>query len=206
MMVLHSQQKGQALIDQYVNLADSTAEHTIKFINRNLKALGDQFVNNSIWIAYNAKGISLMYRDDHKRDAVQPEEEKYLSENLNKAAVLFDKALTFSPNNWAVKCNVGSVNMRLGHLYIKLNNLAKAKTYFSNATEVLTEVVEKIRINYDFAFYEMGRIERFQQNSALALAYFEKAKIAGGANKNVSEERIDKNIVLAEGNAITFIV
>jgi tetratricopeptide (TPR) repeat protein len=206
MMVLHSQQKGQTIRDQYVALADSTAENTIKFIYSNQKALGAQFVNNAIWIAYNAEGISLMYRDDHKRDAVQPEEEQYFSENLNKAAALFDQALTFSPNNWAVKCNVGSVNMRLGHLYIKLNDIAKAKTYFIKATAILTEVVEKVRINYDFAFYEMGRIERFQQNKTKALAYFEKAITAGGANKNVDEERINKNITLTEGNLITFIV
>jgi len=206
MMVLHSQQKGQAIIDQYVSFADSTAENTIKFINSNQKVLGDEFVNNSIWIAYNAQGISLMYRDDHKRDAVQPEEEQCFLENLNKAAELFDQALTFSPKNWAVKCNVGSVNMRLGHLYIKLNNTVKAKTYFLKATEVLTEVVEKIRINYDFAFYEMGRIERFQQNKTEALAYFKQAIAAGGVNKNVNEERVNKNIKLTEGNLITFIV
>ncbi|RNL53140.1 tetratricopeptide repeat protein [Pedobacter jejuensis] len=205
MMVLHAQKHGEEKVLKYFNLTVSSATEAIKFIEKHKHDFDKSFFNNAIWIAYNAEGIGLMFLDDLKLDPLTGKNEK-IKENLTSAVARFKKGMGYSSPNWALTCNRASANMRLGHLYKKEGKPEKSAEYFGKAIELLNEVINHQRPNYDFALYELGRIYRFQSDMEKAITLFERAKIAGGDNPNISKEILDQNIERARSGHTDFII
>jgi tetratricopeptide (TPR) repeat protein len=84
--------------------------------------------------------------------------------------------------------------MRLGYTYKAQGSVADAKKEFEKARQYLRDVIDRIRPNYGFALYEIGRVYRLECNFNEALRWFDKAKMIPEKDRNVSDRSIAKQI------------
>lgn len=203
MMVHHEQKKYVNDVEKYATMASTAADESLKIITKN-SAFETTVVNQVKWVAYNAKGVSLMFQDDAMRDRIDTNNQYIYRKRLVKAFSLIKKATEYSPKNWALKCNEGSILMRLGHLYEMIGQREDAVVMFKRAESALQQVLQNLNPNYDFAFYEIGRIYRFLKDKDQAISYFNKAIDAGGSNASIRQETIEWNIRQAKSESILF--
>ncbi|HEY0395444.1 MAG TPA: tetratricopeptide repeat protein [Candidatus Elarobacter sp.] len=130
----------------------------------------------------NALGMSEMYRVDHDRTGAL--------QRLKAALKHLEAADRASPNDWANTCDLGSVHMRFG---IVTGN----EHEFDEARRWLQHVVKKLRPEYGFALYEIGRTYRLQGNFADAVLWFDRALAVAQRYRDVSDKRVQREISLA---------
>src|ERR1700730_10342977 len=140
--------------------------------------------NELTWRVDNALGCANMFRSD------------YLSKShttsthiLDTAVGRFEAADRLAPDNWAVVSNLGSAWMRLGY-WRRVEERApesSSKEAFEKGERYLIRVVEDLRKDYGFAYYELGRLHRLQLNFELAIKFFEKALEIPVTDRNVSD-------------------
>jgi tetratricopeptide (TPR) repeat protein len=120
------------------------------------------------WTAHNARGMAYMYHTDY---LPTPADTKYWSDErvrvLQNAIAELDEAERLSPRNWANYCDMASARMRLA-FYQQSNAL------FAEARTLLTTVVERLRPDYGFAWYEIGRVLRLSGDFGTAAGHFER--------------------------------
>ena len=207
MMVLHAVNMGDMvqvgqLRDDVLQRADKTLVEVGKLENR--RELGEDLVKEVSWIAYNAKGIALMFQDDNARDSMQPGKSDVYRENLEQALNMFRKGQEFAPDHWALACNVASAEMRMGYWSIRNNDAAKAADCFTSAITGLQKVIDVLKPGYDFAYYEIGRVYRLWSKFNEASTFLNKAKSISGYNKSVGNKTIDMQLEKADRRDATW--
>jgi tetratricopeptide (TPR) repeat protein len=89
----------------------------------------------------------------------------------------------YCPSDWAIHCDIGSAWMRLGYWQESDSSMGRARIY-------LEKVVEYLRQNYGFAFYELGRTYRLRGEFAEATDYFDRALAIPYEHRGVSDRRL----------------
>jgi tetratricopeptide (TPR) repeat protein len=110
-------------------------------------------------------------KENHKRHELLREAIRYLEE-----------ADVYLPNDWANTCDIASAHFRLAVVTRELGG--DADTEFTKAIELLQKVIDDLRPDYGFAFYEMGRIYRVWKR-------FEDAKVYFGKSMDIPHEYRD---------------
>jgi tetratricopeptide (TPR) repeat protein len=205
MMVLHSMRADdEEKMNSYAKAASAKANEAISNAESLARKFDKSFLNQPHWIANNAIGVSLMFRDDNIRDGIHEENHLQYKERQEQAIQYFDKASRYSSDNWALECNQASARMRLGHMFMRLGQSDVARKYFDKAEAFLKDVITRLRPNYDFALYELGRIHRFQKNKTEAIAYFNRALSSGTENRNIKDSTLRREKLAAEEEDIHF--
>lgn len=160
------------------------------------------------WITYNAMGLAFMYVSDTVRYPDKPQKgksipEKYLDE-LQKAREYFEIADKINPGHWAILSNFGSLDQRttvLEYYYEKVEKWGQTL----NRTIANFDKVLRIRPDYDFAYYEMGKVHRMTRRFKQAIKYFNQALEAHQkGNVNVLKSSIEKQIELCKQEYVKF--
>jgi tetratricopeptide (TPR) repeat protein len=124
--------------------------------------------SEAAWTAHNAKGMALMYHSDYlPQPVVGTEWEAQRVRMLQEAVAELDEADRLSPRNWANYCDMASARMRLAFY-------RRSQPLFTEALSLLTTVVEQLRPDYGFAWYEMGRVLRLRRDFETARGHFER--------------------------------
>lgn len=201
----------------YADKAEEEAKKALNDIRTNLICKFPNFFSfisfkpierETFWIAYNARGLAAMYRSDDFSDfnkGTRSYEEKM--KDLEQAENYFKTALRYSPNNWAIYCNLGSTHMRRG--YWMKQEQGKSLPFsdeFDKARKSLLDVTERIKPNYGFALYEIGRTYRLQGEWSEAINRFEQALDIEESSRNVSTKRVERELSLAEKKDDTFLL
>ena len=105
----------------------------------------------------NACGMAHMYYTDYMCKG----QENCINEFLQKSQSFLLSAESIMPNDWANTCDLGSLNMRLALIQKDEN---QKNNYFDKGIENLNKVVNYLRPNYGFAFYELGQLYRLSGN------------------------------------------
>src|SRR5262249_23688036 len=155
------------------------------------------------WRIYNTRGLALMFGSDYEPDLVMQlaEMAHVNSQRINQSRLKllfeahkhFQRADQASPCNWAIRCNLGSVNMRIAY-WLREKGEERFIEHFKVAAKYLEEVFGEIRPNYAFAAYELGRLERLRGNYASALEWLELSKQTPAPERDVSDRTIDPQI------------
>jgi tetratricopeptide (TPR) repeat protein len=140
------------------------------------------------WRVLNGRGVGFMFASDLQKDPSNRRRQ------VQEALKDFQNADERSPDNWEIVCNLGSIHMRLGYTYKAQGSVAVAKKEFEKARQYLRDVIDRIRPNYGFALYEIGRAYRLECNFNEALRWFDKAKMIPEKDRNVSDRSIAKQI------------
>ncbi|SRR5258708_8286489 len=140
------------------------------------------------WRVLNGRGVGFMFASDVQRDPANRRRQ------LQEALKDFREADDRSPDNWEIVCNLGSVHMRLGYTHKTQGSEGDAKKEFERARRYIRDVIDRIRPNYGFALYEMGRIYRVEGEFTEALRWFDKAKMIPEKDRNVRDQTIAKQI------------
>ena len=131
----------------------------------------------------NAAGMALMYHTDYSDET---REDKI--EGLQRALAYLQKSDKIAPNDWANTCDLGSVHMRLGYHTEDKN---QKDNYFKMAIDYLNNVLNVLRPDYGFAWYELGRIFRMQGNFEDSMENFNKALSIDVQYRDVDNETIN---------------
>jgi tetratricopeptide (TPR) repeat protein len=159
------------------------AKHAIALLNEpQAKELDSQLCSQLRAMADNALGMSEMYLSDYD----EAERSKRLESALKH---LLDAERTM-PNDWANTCDLGSVHLRFGYA-----NDDPAE--FDEARRYLQHVLDELRPDYGFAFYEIGRTYRIQGQFKEALAWFERAEKVPKEYRDVSNDTLEEQMKLA---------
>jgi tetratricopeptide (TPR) repeat protein len=116
----------------------------------------------------NARGMCTMYWTDYNvKDSVERREQ------VEKAIGYFEEADKHLPDDWANNCDMGSAHLRLAVVIRESGGDPDAE--FRVAIDLFQKVIDELRPNYGFAFYEMGRIYRVWKRFDDAKLYFRKS-------------------------------
>jgi tetratricopeptide (TPR) repeat protein len=116
----------------------------------------------------NARGMCTMYWTDYNvKDAV--EKRKLIVEAIG----YLEEANKYLPGDWANTCDMASAHLRMGVVLRQLGTDFEPE--FQKALALLRNVIDDLRPNYGFAFYEMGRIYRVWKHIDEAKASFKKS-------------------------------
>jgi len=136
----------------------------------------------------NANGMSNMYYTDYVAHEA--------SIRGNHLKIALDSLLTAEehlPNDWANTCDLGSVELRLAVLARDIEKPdAKVDAHFSAGRDHLLRVIDKLRPNYGFAFYELGRLHRVWKKWDEADDFQEKALQVKLKYRDISDEGVEK--------------
>ncbi len=149
------------------------------------------------WITYNAMGLAFMYVSDTVRYPDKTIKGKNIpeeySEELQKAMDYFEEADNINPDHWAILSNKGSLNLRKAVLEFYYENELWEET-LNNTIDDFKKVL-MVRPDYDFAYYEMGKLHRMTKRYTKAIDYFNKAiEAQKNGNLNVPKSSIEKQI------------
>lgn len=140
------------------------------------------------WRALNGRGVAWMFSSDI---------EQALSARVTALELAlrdFVQATALSPENWEIVCNLGSSHMRLGSIMRISRRESESRSHFERAREFLVDVIERIRPDYGFALYELGRTYRLEGRYAEALVCFQKALYVPEDERNISSRSIEHEI------------
>lgn len=155
----------------------------------------------------NAVGLGYMLAADYCSSIAPPEgSEIPRATLLREARERFERADTFSPDNWAILCNLGSVWMRFCYWISTRARKDKDTAHESaeRSAHYLMRVIDKARPNYGFALYELGRLHRINGDFAVAEEWFGRAAAIPEADRNVSESSLDREIQRARNHSTVF--
>lgn len=188
MMVLHNSKEGNrqdAVTFSEKSRADS--ERLLESV-RSDKSLDQKTKSEIKWRTFNGRGVGQMFYSDCETDLSKRKKE------LQQALKDFEAADKLSPNNWEIVCNFGSVHMRLGDVEKLSGRESDAQQEFATARTYLQNVVSRIRPNYGFALYEIGRVYRLEKNFREASVWFEKALAIPDDERNISAKGVAAEI------------
>jgi tetratricopeptide (TPR) repeat protein len=140
------------------------------------------------WRVLNGRGVGFMFASDLQKDPGSRRRQ------LHEALKDFREADKRSRDNWEIVCNLGSVHMRLGYTYKVGGSTGDAKKEFDVAKCYIRDVMDRIRPNYGFALYELGRIYRVEGDFSEARRWLDKAKMIPEKDRNVSDKTIAKQV------------
>ncbi len=171
------------------------------------------------WRIENAIGVAYMFASDYCSSiAARDGTEIRRATILREAREHVEKADKFSPDNWAILCNLGSIWMRFACWIAKrarkeifqesaaqsekslLLTAGERKTDQSaqesaeQSEYYLKRVIDKIRPGYGFALYELGRLHRINGDFAVALDWFERSMAVPEAKRDVGQATLDREI------------
>lgn len=200
MMVLHTYRRDEREAQQYYEASLGECEAVLAVMNEGVEE--DPRARKEIeWRVYNARGVARMFRSDMS---------DFLEDSKKRESVLhfalndFREADGRSRNTWDIVCNFGSVHMRLGHTYKLAGKRNASEAAFGKALEYLETVLARLRPDYGFALYEMGRIYRLKEQYDNAVNYFEQAKAVPQPDRNVSDETLGRELERALRKDSTF--
>ena len=124
--------------------------------------------------------------------------------DLQQALKDFEAADKLSPNNWEIVCNFGSVHMRLGDVERLSGRERESHQEFATARRYLQDVVSRIRPNYGFGLYEIGRVYRLEKNFEEATVWFAKALAIPDDERNISAKSLAAEIEKARTGSDKF--
>ena len=116
----------------------------------------------------NARGMCTMYWTDYN-----VKENDKRRDLLQEAIRYLEEADKYIPGDWANTCDLGSAHFRLA--VVTRESGGAPDHEFKKALDLFQKVVDDLRPNYGFAFYEMGRICRVWHRFDDAKAYFGKS-------------------------------
>jgi tetratricopeptide (TPR) repeat protein len=140
------------------------------------------------WRLLNGRGVAMMFGSD-----LEKEPDKKIK-NLRAALRDFHDANKRSPGNWEIICNFASAHMRLGDARRIEGRAEEMQKELETAKHYLNDVLDRVRPDYGFARYEMGRVERLAGHFDEALQWFNKALKIPVKERNVGDGTIAKEI------------
>jgi tetratricopeptide (TPR) repeat protein len=140
------------------------------------------------WRLLNGRGVGMMFGSDLEKEA------RKKIQNLREALNDFRDADKLSPDNWEILCNFASAHMRIGSARQIGVHTEEAQKELETAKHYLNDVLNRVRPNYGFAQYEMGRIERLEGHFTEALLCFNTAMKIPEKERNISDRGIAKEI------------
>jgi tetratricopeptide (TPR) repeat protein len=172
---------------KYFNLSEQQSAEVVEVIE-NGEDLG-KVENDVKGLVYDAKAIAIMFHTD------------FYAENrinrLEKALAFLGDADKYRRKDWAIYCNFGSINMRLGYWrkfkVVEGSGNEYASKNFREAHRYLDEVINELRPGYGFALYEKGRAYRLEGDFTNAIECF-KESLAVPKNRDVSDRRLEFEI------------
>ncbi len=157
-----------------------------------VKALRDEKATNPRILATyeNAWGAANMYITDHVAKDVS-ERRSHLSE-ARKSLV---KAVDEMPKDWAITCNLGSLELRQGVLAKYCGNTkAEIEECYGKAERHLKRVKDELRPGYGFALYELGILYRVWEKWNLANECQNRVLKVLGRYRDVKVDRITREV------------
>jgi tetratricopeptide (TPR) repeat protein len=153
----------------------------------------------------NALGLGYMFAADYCSSIAPPEgSEIPRATLLREARERFERADTFSPDNWAILCNLGSIWMRFCYWISTRARKDTAHESTERSEHFLMRVIDKVRPNYGFALYELGRLHRINGDFAVAEEWFGRAAAIHEPKRNVSESSLNREIQRARNHSTVF--
>ena len=127
--------------------------------------------------------------------------QKVLMREIDKSRNYFASANKIDPENWAVLSNLGSLALRRTKLeYVRRGDWEK---YYNQTTSKFNSVLA-VRPNYDFAYYELGKLNRMVEKFEKAVAYFRKSIDAEVDGRNVPTKSKLNQIIKSEAKDSDF--
>lgn len=192
MMVLHtSRENDEAAASDFFAKAETESDALMRELERDT-SVNVKTKKEITWRVLNGRGVGVMFASDLKKDATRRRHQ------AQEALKDFQEADKRSPDNWEIVCNLGSIHMRLGYSYEKQGSEGHAEKEFEKGRQYLRSVIDRIRPNYGFALYEMGRIYRLEGQFGKALLWFDKAMMIPEKDRNVSDGSIARQIEKAK--------
>jgi tetratricopeptide (TPR) repeat protein len=151
---------------EQIDLANT--EKLPRFGFKRSKKLGSPLSVSIQGTLLNARGMCTMYWTDYNVRELNKR-----SDLLQDAIRYLEEADTYLPGDWANTCDLGSAHFRLAVVIRESGGAPDSE--FKKALDLFQEVIDDLRPNYGFAFYEMGRICRVWQRFDDAKAYFGKS-------------------------------
>jgi tetratricopeptide (TPR) repeat protein len=198
MMILHNNRAGdQSGSERSFSQVMSESKVLLDSIKSD-SGLDKKTRNEVRWRVLNGRGVGRMFRSDSEvnRDTKKA--------TLELAKSDFDEADRLSPNNWEIVCNLGSVHMRLGVVANLSNKPEIAAAEFAKANSYLRDVVNRIRPNYGFALWELGRVSRVSGHFGDAMVWLEKALLIPEEERNISFQSVRSEIEKARQGSDLF--
>jgi len=147
------------------------------------------------WRIENAVGLGYMFASDYYGSiVVQNGTVWHRPALVLEARKHFENADNASPKNWAILCNLGSIWMRTSYWSSHDNLEENSQESFERSKYFLERVVDKIRPNYGFALYELGRLHRINAKFAEALEWFKRSEDVPETKRDVSKSTLDREI------------
>lgn len=198
MMVLHSSKEGNRQdASSFTEKARDSSETLLENV-RSDESLDQKTKNEIKWRTLNGRGVGRMFYSDGESDSRKRKNE------LQQALEDFESADKLSPNNWEIVCNFGSVHMRLGGVEKLSGRDDASRQEFASARRYLQSVFVRIRPNYGFALYEMGRVCRLEGNFQEAITWFQKALAISDDERNISTKSLENEIAKARSGSDKF--
>jgi len=135
-------------------------------------------------IAHNALGRAAMYHTDF----FCPRGEKV--QHLAQALTHLERAQRAFDDDWSFTSDLGSCHMRLGYW-------GHTAAEYELAKKQLDIVLDKLRPEWGFALFEMGRVYRLNRKFEEASDYFKRAKAIPMDERDVSDLRVDREMRLS---------
>jgi tetratricopeptide (TPR) repeat protein len=192
MMVLHSSKESdEAAASEFFAKAETESRALLSELESDT-SVNEKTKTEITWRVLNGRGVGVMFASDLQKDVARRRQQ------AQEALKDFREADKRSPDNWEIVCNLGSIHMRVGYTYKKQRSEGHAEKEFEKGKEYLRAVIDRIRPNYGFALYEMGRIYRLDGQFDEARQWFERAMMIPEKNRNVSDGSIEKQIEKAK--------
>jgi tetratricopeptide (TPR) repeat protein len=121
---------------------------------------------------------------------------------LHQAIEYLENADRFLRGDWANTCDIGSAHFRMG--IANRESGANPDAEFQRALVLFKKVIEDLRPNYGFAFYEMGRIYRVWGHFDDAKASFKKSFEIPVAYRDVGDATVQAELDRAEQSDSNF--
>ncbi|RMA64305.1 tetratricopeptide repeat protein [Ulvibacter antarcticus] len=163
--------------------------------------------NEVIWTAYSALGAARMYLHDNERYIADLNTKNFKNYNriLCKSYRDFTRAEKYKPKKWANWSNMGSALWRRALLYKTYGKKKTANQLFEKSIETFNFLIKNIRLNYDFALYEMGKVYRMKEDTIQAKKYFKLARKYTAIQNNVPIKKIEEEEEMIENKQFGFL-
>jgi len=146
-------------------------------------------------IAQNAIGAANMYFTDYLTDDTDE-----IRAHLEESAMYLTSAFQAMPKDWAIACNLASVNLRFFARCPGVDRDVRLK----EAEQLLTLVLDTLRPDYGFARYELGRLRRCAADFTEAKLQFQQALAIDDRYRDVSKKKVELEIKRTEAGDVSF--
>jgi tetratricopeptide (TPR) repeat protein len=153
-----------------------------------------------MWRIENALGLGYMFASDYFSDIELKDRGISRREMLLEARRYFEIADLANRDNWAILCNLGSIWMRISYWKI----LEEPEVSFERSESFLKRVVDRIRPNYGFALYELGRLNRVNAKFEDALTWFKRSEDVPEEKRDVGRKTLDREIKRGQERSSVF--